>query len=227
MSVNTGVQEDRLITLHFPVEGDDLFASDFSGSEYVSKPFHFQLTLTSKNLNITPEKVLEKSITVTINDHQNGKRVMNGMIKGWTLGETNRHAMTQTYHADIVPWFSLLKLGATCAIYQNKSVLDLFKTICLSYGFNDFDFTQLKNQYPPKEYIAQYNETDFDFLSRLLVEEGIYYYFQHTNTKHQMMLADQSSLALNIPQGAIYSNVSYEGSAINQWESTLVITTNQ
>ncbi len=89
------------------------------------------------------------------------------------------------------PWAWLMTRTADCRIFQNKSVPDIVKEIFNKYGSAKFD-VKLTGEYRPWEYCVQYRETDFNFVSRLLEQEGIYYYFKHEDGKHTLVLADSS-----------------------------------
>ncbi|MGH8228992.1 MAG: type VI secretion system Vgr family protein, partial [Steroidobacteraceae bacterium] len=92
------------------------------------------------------------------------------------------------YRAVIRPWFWFLTRTADCRIFQNKSVPDIFSEVCQQAGFSDVDMRL--GSYEPRDYCVQYRETDFNFLSRLLEHEGIFYFFEHSDNKHVMVLTD-------------------------------------
>jgi type VI secretion system secreted protein VgrG len=101
------------------------------------------------------------------------------------------------YHAQVVPWLWFLTRQADCRIFQNLAVPDILTQVFnLFPNFKDFRLS-LQATYPQLEYCVQYRETSFNFVSRLMEECGIFYYFDHsTQGKHTMVLADQSS---NLP----------------------------
>jgi type VI secretion system secreted protein VgrG len=96
----------------------------------------------------------------------------------------------RVYHAEIVPWFWLSSRTADCRIFQNKSVRDILDTVLRENTQADFDLSGIKGDHPPREYCVQYRETDFNFLARLMEEEGIFYFFRHTAGAHKMIVAD-------------------------------------
>ena len=96
------------------------------------------------------------------------------------------------YQAEMVPWLWFLTLYSNCRIFQNKSVPDIVEQIFKDRGFPDYDL-KLPATYQPREYCVQYRETDFNFVSRLLEDEGIFYFFEQTKDKHKLVIADDKS----------------------------------
>ncbi len=219
-------QKDRLLEVDTPIGKDVLFLTKLDGVESVSSLFEFHLHLISQNSGVDPKDLLDKSITVTINQKNNQPRYINGLVKSWVKGSKNYQGF-QAYQAIIVPDFWHLTQSSSCDIYQNLSVPKIFSKVCKANGFNDFDVSQLESTYLPREYCVQYNETMFDFLSRLLEEEGIYYSFQHSKDKHIMFLSDQSGLAPKLIGNYIHKNVHYDEAHIHDWSLSKEIHSNK
>jgi type VI secretion system secreted protein VgrG len=97
-----------------------------------------------------------------------------------------------SYRATLVPWLWFLTRTADCRIFQNKDVPTILKEVFREHGFTDFE-DQLSGSYRSWPYCVQYRETDFNFVSRLMEQEGIYYYFKHEDGLHTMVLADSGS----------------------------------
>ncbi len=95
------------------------------------------------------------------------------------------------YGVDVRPWLWFLTRCSDNRIFQGKSVTEIFEAVCGAHGFGDHRM-RLSGTYDPREYCVQYGETDFAFLSRLLEEEGICYYFDHSGDREEMILADGS-----------------------------------
>src|SRR5690606_1650811 len=77
-------------------------------------------------------------------------------------------------------------------IFQERTVPEIFEAVAKEYGLTDYRL-ELKRSYPKWEYCVQYRETDFSFISRLLEQEGIHYYFRHQDGRHDLVLADDPS----------------------------------
>jgi type VI secretion system secreted protein VgrG len=174
--------------------------------EALSEPFRFELTLVSKAQRpIDRAALLGVSITASVRSavEEVGLRHFTGHVVEFTscLGERARSAAS--YKVVLRPWFWLLSLRKRCRIFQQRTTLEIMKTVCDEHGFGKLlDDGRLlrRDRYPKREYCVQYNESDFAFLSRLLEHEGIYYYFEHTRTEHKMVLVDDPSVHVLEPK---------------------------
>jgi type VI secretion system secreted protein VgrG len=93
------------------------------------------------------------------------------------------------YHLEVVPWLWLLTCTTDCRIFQALSVTEIITAIFDELGVKDYAL-ELQGTYEAREYCVQYRETTFDFVSRLMEEEGIWYFFRHEEGKHTLVLAD-------------------------------------
>ena len=96
------------------------------------------------------------------------------------------------YHATVRPWLWFLTLRSNCRIFQHKKVPDIIRQVFSDQGFSDYE-EALSSSYHPWRNCVQYRESDFNFVSRLMEHEGIYYYFKHENDKHTLVLSDSVS----------------------------------
>ncbi len=182
-------QENRFLTISDFGLGEDTFlATSFSGSEYISDIFEFQIDLISDNLEIKPKDIVGKTATVTLKDDFGRK--FNGYVKAFSIGSLLDHDIRR-YRITMVPWFWFLNKTNDHRIFQEKNTKDIVSQVFQDLGFNDFDFRAAGGK--PREYCVQHNESDFNFVSRLLEEEGIAYYFQHEDGKHKMIIVDQKN----------------------------------
>jgi type VI secretion system secreted protein VgrG len=180
-----------------PLGGDVLVIEGMNGTETVSRPFELTFDLLSENAEIDGVKLLRKPMAVTIELESGAQRCFHGLVRRFV--QLNRSVENLTlYRAEIVPWFWFLSTASNCRIFQHKSVPDIVKMIFGEHGMTDYRVA-LSASYSPREYCVQYRETDFDFVSRLLEEEGIFYFFEHAAGKHTMVLADSPSAIKNGP----------------------------
>jgi type VI secretion system secreted protein VgrG len=107
------------------------------------------------------------------------------------------------YTAEVVPWLWFLTMTADCRIFQEKTVPDIIEQIFNDLGFSDFETQGIKGAHPVWEYCVQYRETDFDFVSRLMEQEGIFYYFRQEQGKHTLVLADQVNTYEDCPENEV------------------------
>jgi type VI secretion system secreted protein VgrG len=181
----------RSILLKTPLGNDVLLPRLISGSERVSTPFRFDVSMLSQKGDINPDQILGKNVTLTFALPSGGKRHFNGIVI-----EFAQHGYRSKYHeyqAVVRPWFWQLTRTADCRIFQKKSVPDIFEEVVKQYGFSGYKLKlKDKSVYKKWDYCVQYRETDFNFLSRLLEQEGIYYFFEHTESAHEMVLADDA-----------------------------------
>lgn len=171
----------------FEISGKELRVLDFTSSERISSPFEVNLSLASED-EINFDDVISKEALLTILGEE-VDRYLHGIICQFM--QTGSRGRFFLYQAQIVPSLWLLSLEQDCRIFQNKSVQDIVKQILQDGGIpsDRFDF-RLQNTYQPKEYCVQYRETDLNFISRLLEEEGIFYYFEHAEDKHIIVFGD-------------------------------------
>ena len=179
---------------------DDLLLDSFVGTERVSEPFRFVLRLLSPDPNVDIQSLLTKPAVLSLRLDENTERHIHGNISRIKLLEYGADGMA-AYEAEVVPWFWFLTLFSDCRIFQNKSVTDIVQQVFKDRGFTDFE-CRTKGTYNARDYCVQYRETDFNFVSRLLEEEGIFYFFEHTDAKHTLVLADDVSSFAACPNQA-------------------------
>lgn len=186
-------QENRLLAINTPLGEDVLLLSRFQGSDALSHLFRFELQLLSEYHNISFEKIIGENVTVSIFLADGSRRYFNGLIARFShehgMDDQASSLQFSKYHATMVPWFWLLTRTADSRIFQKLSVPDIVKKIFDDHGFADYSM-RLSGTYEARDYTVQYRETDFNFVSRLLEEEGIYYFFEHEEKKHTLVLAD-------------------------------------
>ena len=189
---STPTQINRPFRVKTTLGEDALLLDTFEGHERVSEPFRFLLRVLSSDPNVDMQSLLTSPIVLTLklSDGQT-ERHIHANISRMKLIETGADGMA-AYEVEAVAWFWFLTLFADCRIFQNKSVPDIVEQVFKDRGYTDFEL-RLKGTYSPREYCVQYRETDFNFVSRLLEEEGIFYFFEQSEDKHTMVLADDAS----------------------------------
>lgn len=161
----------------------------FSGTitEELGRLFQMDLELLNADANIDFEDVLGKDMTIMLELPEDQKRLFHGFVSRFSLSGAQDDRML--YHATLHPWLWFLTRRANCRIFQDKNIPTIIKEIFNEYASHDFD-EALSLTYPPLTYCVQYRETDFNFVSRLMEQAGIYYYFKHEETKHTLVLSD-------------------------------------
>ncbi len=214
-------QTERQIAVSSPLGEDVLLLHRMTGNEQLGRLFEFQLDLLSTDEQIAIEDVLAQNLTVSLRLPNDEIRYFNGFVSRFShVGAMGRYA---AYQATLRPWLWFLTRTADCRIFQEQTVPDIIKGIFREYGFTDFD-EALSGSYRTWGYCVQYRETDFNFVSRLMEQEGIYYYFRHEDGKHTLVLADSYSAHELIPG---YERIPYfppdesavrERDHISQWD---------
>ncbi len=187
-------QTDRPLQLTTPLGADKLLPLGFQGREAISELFRFELQTawqdTEEKLEF--DKLLGKKITIelAIREH---KRYINGMVSRITQGYRDKHFIY--YVLEVVPDIWTLSRKRRSRTFQHLTVPDILKQVLA-----EFDVVyQIDDQFKPREYCIQYNETDLNFICRLMEEEGIYYFFTHTESGHRLVLADHPQAHPAIP----------------------------
>ncbi|MER2529647.1 MAG: type VI secretion system tip protein TssI/VgrG [Candidatus Competibacter denitrificans] len=187
-------QKYRAITVSSTLGEDVLLFRKMEARERLSQPFECSLDLFSENANIKFTDVLGQPMAVRLDLPKDRVRYFHGLVSQFR--QVSEHGRYAVYRATLRPWLWFLSRTADCRIYQNLRVPEIVKSIFKEHGFSDFHI-RLTEHYLPREYCVQYRETALDFVSRLLEEEGIYYYFKHEKDRHLLTLAD--SIAAHEP----------------------------
>jgi type VI secretion system secreted protein VgrG len=162
----------------------------FHGHEAVSELFAVDLELASEDFNIPAARLVSQPATVRILCNKADERCINGYINRFTLVPSPDRLAR--YRARLVPALWFLTRTTNCAIFQNKTTPEIVESIFRSYGITNYKM-QLRGKYTAREYCVQYRETAFDFIARLMEEEGICYFFEHTDKIHTVILVDNPS----------------------------------
>jgi type VI secretion system secreted protein VgrG len=168
-----------------------LLLAGFSGHEAISRLFSFHLDLLTEHGPIDFTQIIGKNVTISVAQSDNTLRYFNGMVSQFV--QRGSDANFKHYQMAVVPWAWMLTRYADCKIFHNKKVGDILEQVFQDRGFQDYKLS-LNGGYSPLEYCVQYRETDFNFISRLMEQNGIFYFFQHEKGKHTMVIADSSSI---------------------------------
>jgi len=211
-------QTGRLISLTTPLGDDKLLLTGFTGREAVSRLFQFHLTTLSEDTAIDFTQIIGQNVTINISQFDDSQRHFNGIVSHFSC--TGKDGDMTRYEVQVVPKLWTLTRYADCRIFHNMQVGDIVQKILDERGI-DFQAT-LTGTYKALEYCVQYRETDFNFISRLMEQFGIFYFFQHEDGQHTMMLADSSSVHQPCPgQESAGFNLEFggldAGDVVNSW----------
>ncbi len=200
--------------------GVDLKFRSMSAVEEMSRLFEFQVVAESNTRDIAADDLLGKSVAVAVETGKNKWRWFHGLAAAFGIdggdGDAFRYSIT------VRPWAWLMTRSADLRIFQEMTTPQIIKKV-----FNEYTVAALVDElgatYKTRTYCVQYRETDFDFVSRLMEEEGIFYYWRHAEDKHELVLADKSGTHKTV---AGFEKIPYsEGPkdlvgvrAISQWQ---------
>jgi type VI secretion system secreted protein VgrG len=192
-------QAGRMGILKTPLGDDTLVLSSFSGAEGLGELFEFQVDALSEQENINFDDALGRACTVKLKSYEQKERFFCGILTHaqWIGGDQEYFA----YRMVLRPWFWLLAHRANCRIFLDKDVKKIIQDVFEDAGFSSgTDFKLPGGSYDKIDYCVQYRETDFAFVSRLMEQYGIYYFFEHRDGQHCMVLADSRSSHSTIPE---------------------------
>jgi type VI secretion system secreted protein VgrG len=189
-------QAYRELEIITPLGIDVLLLKSFTFHEQLGHMFSLELELLSTDISIEFEDLLGQNITTRMDMPKKTIRFFNGQITQMSQVEHTRGFAT--YHITVSPWLWFLTLTMDYRIFQHKTVPDIISSVFDQHGYKDYK-KRLVGEYREWEYCVQYRETDFNFVSRLMEQEGIYYFFEHENGKHTLILCDAPSAHKPIP----------------------------
>lgn len=181
---------DRQATLSVALGTAKLHLERFESIERLSEPFVVVIEgFSSDEVDFLPH--LGKPVSLDAGDEMDHVRYFHGLLTEAALIKVDSSGAH--YRLTVRPWLSLLDQNRNYRIFQDKSVVDIAKQVFADAGMKDVEFDKLTGSYKPREYCVQYKESDFNFLSRLFEDEGIYYYFRHEEAAHKLVLCDAKS----------------------------------
>jgi type VI secretion system secreted protein VgrG len=175
--------------ISFKVQGlsSKLYVVKLEGEEAISDLFRFDFTLSSDDAQIALSDVVGKPATLTFHDDK--QRHVNGVVSRFE--HTHDHALVSFYRLTLVPKAWRLQHRHDCRIFQAVTVPEIIEKVLKDAGLGSGDYAlQMSGSYGPREYCVQYRESDFAFVSRLMEEEGIFYYFEHQDGAHKLVISD-------------------------------------
>ncbi len=196
-------QASRLAKITSPLGPDVLLLNQMGGGEELGRLFTYELQLTSLDANIDLNQLLGKPMSVGVQLADGGERHFHGIVA--QCSQSIDKGQFASYQVTLRPWLWLLSRTSDCRIFQNLSIPQIIKQVFRDLGFSDFE-DALSRPYREWEYCVQYRETSFDFVSRLMEQEGIYYFFRHEQDRHVLVLADAYGAHTTVPG---YASIPY------------------
>jgi type VI secretion system secreted protein VgrG len=183
--------------------GEQLMFYSMRGQETLGRLFSYEVELLSPDDSIDLSKLLGQAATVGVELSDGGVREFTGFVTEFAL--VGEHGNYARYRATLRPWLWFLGQNRECRIFQRQSVPEIVKDLLRERGFSDVE-DALHGHYEPWEFLVQYRESDLNFISRILEQAGIYYFFKHAQGKHTLVLADSANAHQTSPG---YEHVPY------------------
>lgn len=223
MSESTTTHLDVSIS---PDPGFKLAFDSLDGTEELGRPFLYVLMMSSDKAKGDLMSLLGSSVTVTIRKGKDGKRYFNGIIG--RIEYAGLRGGAAIYRIELRPWIWLLAHQQDCLIFQNKSAWQIITAVFQKAGFSDYeDKRQNGAGDAVLEYCVQYDESSFDFVTRLMELFGIYYYYTHENGVHKLVFCDDpnshSSVGAAIPFQSQETELRTVQDHIWQWSSEFAV----
>ncbi|MGZ8411665.1 MAG: type VI secretion system Vgr family protein [Gemmatirosa sp.] len=188
--MSTPSSQDPILRIKTPLGTSPAFAvSAFTGREAVSQLFSFQVDLLAATLTpVAFDKLLGQGVTVSMTLPDKSPRHWHGLVRSVAQGGSSQvedGSSVTAYRLVLVPQLWLLTRRKRSRIFQQQSVPDILKTVLGSSASFDSQGT-----FEKRDYCVQYRESDFDFISRLMEEEGLFYFFKHSDGQHTMVVGN-------------------------------------
>ncbi|MDB5412717.1 MAG: hypothetical protein JWR10_1052, partial [Rubritepida sp.] len=183
--------DERLLEITTPLGADAVTLRRLQVRESIGRPFHLAAEIISADMDLQPSALIGKPITCTIRTDHVEPRYFHGIVRSFTrLGPYGRGLAS--YRLEAVPRFWQLSRTGDCRIFQDKSVKDIATTI---FGEHDVAPVRWGGSVPTAQrtYCVQFNETDMDFVQRLLDENGCGYFFEHKLGDHTLVVCGANS----------------------------------
>ena len=190
----------RTFVAHSPL-GEQLEFRSLEGAEQISRLFEFRVRLLSDSPSLSAKSLLGKDISIEIDltteAAGSGKRFLSGQVTQFTY--IGRDGDSSLYECILRPWLWHATRRSDFKIFQFQKAPDIIEDVLGKYGFSIEN--RLTGHYRQWTYIVQYGESDFNFVSRLMEEEGIFYFFSHSSGSHKLVLADDIGSVSPLPNG--------------------------
>lgn len=183
-------QENRPVRVYSALPDNALIFGSMNGRERLSAPFEYELMLFSEDADLDLAGLVGTDLTVELDLPDGSFRHFHGYVAG--CAHAPGEGTLAGYEVSLRPWLWFLTRTADCRIFQEVPVPEIVREIFAEAGFTDID-DELTESYRVWEFCVQYRETDFNFVSRLMEQEGIHYYFRHDRGLHRLVLADADS----------------------------------
>jgi type VI secretion system secreted protein VgrG len=185
-------QANRLLSIATPLGPDVLVIKSLQMTDEMGRPFSCQAELRSTNEALNFDEIIGKPVTIRVEIPDGEPRFINGYVARFVQEGVPSANRSNRYVATIVPWLWLLTRQTDCRIFQNQTTQEILTALFGDFNIPSEAFSfNLQTTLKPREYVVQYRESAFNFVQRLMEQEGLYYFFKHSDGKHEMVITDQ------------------------------------
>lgn len=192
-------RSDITLVLPGPWHGKNVWFESLKGFEAAGECFRYELTFIAEDRELMAKDALGAPVTLTVSEadadrHYNAlvdEFHVLGLSVGINEGGFDAPDMMR-YQLILRPTLWFLSKATDNRIFQEMSVPAIIEDVLGAHGFNNFR-NELIETYDPREYCVQYGESDLNFLERQMQHEGIWYYFEHADDSHTMVLVDRNT----------------------------------
>ena len=205
----------RLVDIDTPL-GAAVWFRQMTGTEALSVPFEFDVVLhsDSKSLSLSANAILGQGVTLKVETETGGVRPIHGICTRFaSAGREGDHLV---YTAKLRPWLWIASRRTNCKIFQLKTVPEIITEVLGEYPY--LLTKKLTKTYRAWDYCVQYQESDMNFVMRLMEHEGIYFYFEHAVGSHTMVMADDMSCHTPLPGKSLIEYVGADAATTNMEE---------
>lgn len=219
-SSSTDVQPQLALTV--PSQGGTMTPVTFWAQEAISGPFLVTLQATSDQANLDPTIFLYHPVCLTVTASGGPTRYFNGIVRRFVaagssrIGGRSQSGESWAYNMEVVPRLWFMSQTEDSRIFQQQTSQKIITTLLEEAGVTGTQW-RLHGDPPMRDYTTQMNETDLDFISRLMQQEGWFYYFQHTQTAHTLIVTNANATFTSIAQPQVTIGTSFGLSDINAW----------
>lgn len=222
----TGSSTNRWLDIKTGNLDGEWVIEQISGTETLGRSFEYEAVVLHARGDLSLDSLLYMPVTVLMETDDSGtlpRRAINGIVfQAHGLGAVHNFDNLYRYRLVLRPWVWGLSYYKDCRIFQNMDVKAILKEVFDEYSEEHYDF-RVTGQYPKREYCVQYRESDLDFVSRLMEEEGMYYFIEHTDSEHKVVICDAPSNHKSI--GSIRmryddDRAKHSGPRIHRWTQT-------
>jgi len=211
------VRAKAMLTMTSPLGPDVLIPTSLTAQEGISQTFTFEVDVVSQQSVIDHDKLLHQPVCIVLQDNGQPIRYFHGIVQTLTSHGSLRGQSQDEFYAYklvVVPRLWFLNQTVDCRVYQKLSTADILKQLFNDVGLADVSIVPAGSA---REYTVQFNESDLTFATRLMEEEGYFYFFEHTAAAHKLIIADRNATFSDIPGATLHLRGESDGTFITDW----------